>query len=477
MASLGLDKQIEEAQAAQKIKDCFKRLDQDGNGVISRFELRQVLAFIAKRDEELTEQDIDQCMEEADRNGNGVIEYQEFVDWLTRPAASVQHTDGKLERYDLGKVLRPLFDVYDRNNDGDLSFEEFDECHSILRNALHLHAEGKTTGITDPDLLMQESADIFSAMDANKDRRVSLEEFVNFQRTALEKSGIKNSDVEEMVPELSRQLRRVFKMSEREERGNTIDSSDEKLLQQIISDLATFSRELWNTHKRGRSSSFRGPQYSNKWEEPPVGLNVQRLQGQHLRRFPCDMLAVDKIDMTVFCVPHCSADPANPTQWYAELERKITLKNGEEIPQDRVYYQFEKLNWKLMPPTASALFTAAVEGLPPELRVFCLLKTEANFGIEIMWPEIQRALEAAVNRGLLTTEHRSDYNTCMHKRMKDRMVDEQLDEDLSPQEFEAEVLARMHKTFRVRPRHVMATLSELGIFKVSTVWSDFMEGG
>jgi len=305
---------------------------------------------------------------------------------------------------------------------------------------------------------------------------VNFKEFVDFQRTALEKSGIKNSDLEEMVPELSRQLRRVFKMSEREEQGSVIDASDEKLLLQIIGDLATYSRELWNTQKAGRKSFIAAPQYTNRWQEPPVGLNVNRLQGQHLRRYPCDMLALDKMDIAVFCVPDCTQGEAKNTLWYAELVRKITYKNGDTALQDPVYYQYEKLNWKLLPAVASHKFSEAVEGLPPELRVFCLLKSEANFGIEISWPDIQAALKAAVSRGFLTSEQQSNYSAYIIRRMKQAMRDENVDADLSSQEFDAEVSARLHKSVRIRPRHVMATLSELGIFKVSTVWSDFMEG-
>jgi Ca2+-binding EF-hand superfamily protein len=476
MATADLDREIQEAQAKEKIKTCFKRLDADGNGVISKFELRQVLTIISKVDQELTDEDIEQCMLEADKNGDGVIQYAEFVDWLSRPAASIQCDDeGKLERYDIGKVLRPLYEVYDRNQDGDISIEEFDECHSILRNALHLHADGEAASTADPDVLLQESAEVFATMDKNKDKKVGFDEFVTFQRTALEKSGIKNSDIEEMVPELTRQLRRVFKMSEREEQGKEIDASDEKLLQHIITDLATFSRELWNTQRRGRTSAVLGPQYANKWEEPPVGLNVNKLKGQHLRRYPCDMLALDKIDMAVLCVPDCAAgEPLTP--WYAELVRKITFKNGDTMVQEPVYYQYAKLNWKLMPPGAGSKVSAAAEGLPPELRVFCLLKSEANFGIEISWPDIQAALQASVSRGFLTADQQSKYNEFIHGRMKEAMMDEDADADFSDKEFEAEILSRLHRKFRVRPRHVMATLSELGIFKVSTVWSDFMEG-
>jgi len=49
--------------------------DSDGNGVISREELRKVMKNIG---EDLTDQDLTDMIREADKNGDGVIDFQEF---------------------------------------------------------------------------------------------------------------------------------------------------------------------------------------------------------------------------------------------------------------------------------------------------------------------------------------------------------------------------------------------------------------
>jgi len=78
--------------------------------------------------------------------------------------------------------------------------------------------------------------------------------------------------------------------------------------------------------------------------------------------------------------------------------------------------------------------------------------------------------------GFLTAKQQSDYTACIHRSMKEATRDEDAYADHASHECEAQVLARLHKCFCVRPHHVMGTRSELGILKGSTVWSDLMEG-
>ena len=58
----------------------FQVFDADGDGFITREELRKVMENIG---EKLTEQDLTDMMIEADTNGDGLVDYQEFAAILT----------------------------------------------------------------------------------------------------------------------------------------------------------------------------------------------------------------------------------------------------------------------------------------------------------------------------------------------------------------------------------------------------------
>ena len=55
--------------------------DKDGNGLISRDELRDVMTQLG---EKMSEDDIDEMIEDADKNGDGMINYEEFVAYMTQ---------------------------------------------------------------------------------------------------------------------------------------------------------------------------------------------------------------------------------------------------------------------------------------------------------------------------------------------------------------------------------------------------------
>ncbi|XP_061172568.1 uncharacterized protein LOC133181934 isoform X2 [Saccostrea echinata] len=59
------------------LKKAFRVLDINGDGFISKEELREVLT---KMGETLTDQEVDEMMEKADKNKDGKIDYDEYVD-------------------------------------------------------------------------------------------------------------------------------------------------------------------------------------------------------------------------------------------------------------------------------------------------------------------------------------------------------------------------------------------------------------
>ncbi|KAF8652894.1 hypothetical protein AX16_004082 [Volvariella volvacea WC 439] len=67
-------------EGEDELKQAFKVFDKDGNGKISRQELKEVMLSLG---EKLTEEEINEMIREADDDGNGEIEYNEFVKIMT----------------------------------------------------------------------------------------------------------------------------------------------------------------------------------------------------------------------------------------------------------------------------------------------------------------------------------------------------------------------------------------------------------
>jgi calmodulin len=62
-----------------ELREAFRCIDTDGNGYISREELRQAVEKIMSMDKKISMQDVEEMMREADVDGNGLIDFDEFV--------------------------------------------------------------------------------------------------------------------------------------------------------------------------------------------------------------------------------------------------------------------------------------------------------------------------------------------------------------------------------------------------------------
>lgn len=459
---------------AKKIRDCFRAWDSDGSGFISKMELKRVIERLVGQSYTMSQDDIDQLMSEADRNGNGIIEYDEFVDWLTRPGAAVHHTTRGVEYFDLAAVLRPLFEVYDKNGDGTISPSEFEECHVILQNALRLAPAKGNSVPMNSGVMEQEASETFNRIDSDFNQKISFDEFIDWQRKALENSGLLNDDLKDLVPALTRQLKRVHKISSADEQGVLNDhASDEQVLKRIIENLASFTRDLWNDHKAAHSSIHGKHHYTNRWTEPPVGLNIQRLKQKHIMTTEgaCPGITIDMSKLAVFCVPEVEIPELGHRRWFAKIYSKNVPFDGKDTDNCAMYLYWN-LNWTVQP-DIDAEFAHAVDMLPPEIRVFCLLKSEANFGVQISWEGIQAALRFAVSLGYLTVEQHQQYSAHMDEFLLGLLHKVDSSAKFTDKQQEAK-LRKLRSTLVVSPRSVMATLLELGIFRLSSTLADLL---
>jgi len=232
-------------------------------------------------------------MMEADRNGDGRISYDEFVEWLMRPGASICARSDGVELFDLKKTLRPLFNIYDRDGDGTIAPKEFEECHNILQAALRIHpARPGTAHSEDPEHLEDSAQELYGSIDTDNDQRITFEEFVRWQQDCMELSGLTNEDLEQLVPALARQLIRIFKMAESNEEGRLM-RHDSNVLLHITKNVADFSRDIWNDEEDAHSSIRGRHHYTNRWSEPPVGLSITRLKGMHMKLVPLPNIGPD----------------------------------------------------------------------------------------------------------------------------------------------------------------------------------------
>lgn len=102
-----------------KIKEVFFKFDKDRNGVLSRAEVQRLMKAIGGA---ITPAEIDKVFEQVDSNGDDAVDIEEFIEWIMSPGSSLQvQDDGDVAQFDLVSVLRPLFQVYDKNNNGSVN--------------------------------------------------------------------------------------------------------------------------------------------------------------------------------------------------------------------------------------------------------------------------------------------------------------------------------------------------------------------
>ncbi|PVD31834.1 hypothetical protein C0Q70_07252 [Pomacea canaliculata] len=108
----------------EEIKRTFCVFDQDGNGHITRNELKSVVRMLGQN---MSEAELNEMILHADSNASGTIEFEEFL-----PLIAAKMKD-KVAR---DKELRDAFRAFDQNGDGFISVSELRRAMSKMGQQL-----------------------------------------------------------------------------------------------------------------------------------------------------------------------------------------------------------------------------------------------------------------------------------------------------------------------------------------------------
>lgn len=470
------------------ILDIFKRWDEDHSGYIDRDELASIMYKVSPS---LSQDQIDVLLGCIDSNLDGVIDYREFVGWLTNRLA--QYTvgdDGWITDFDLKGLLKPLFEIWDKDGSGEITREEFNELSQILQNSLRLHPLAKG------DVLV---------VDFEVKEFVSLDEFVSWQSGVLQRSGVPNNKLPELIHTLAESLQCIFDIEQMNQQAATGVDKTFSALSNTIQVVAQTTRQLYapKLSEVPADAQVRRIMQSaaSHWTAPPNLVDMQLLartfaKAHGLRplgfessspsRSPRKKLTSptssvrprtrrsvrtqvqESLGQIVLVVPAVNDGLAQVPNWFAQVDRTIF---GEGAAKDILLYELDRTGiipaWRLVKDDAH--FRDSMEALPKELQVLGLLKAQALMGNQLSWHAIETALARAVSMEIISEEDLDVFSKDMLIKAAAEVKESRHFSELKDLHIVLEDAAREYLELQVKlsPLEVLTALSSLEILKVS----------
>ncbi|CAK9038399.1 unnamed protein product [Durusdinium trenchii] len=465
-----------------KLMIILRKFDQEGSGTISRSQFEQILRTVLRAssnsDEILYKEEVDEFWAYFSKREDGDVEKSDLVDWILKPSTPLMLTEsGNLAFFDLKSALQPLFQAYNQNGDGFICLQEFMDAHGILQIALRMNP---TAEEEDPPVLRGDLHNCFVHI-GDADKRLTFEKFVRWQRLALIQSALSPDSMTRLLKNVAKQIQRVFKLTS--EKHCELTESDRLVLIRILSHLAQFSRELWGAgHFASKGKTF----FENKWIPPFVGMNVDHLKEVFLHDFNYSRMRfsakIVKRDWDILCIPGL---PGRHQDWLARARLKNTLRSARfddergkqeedqleeghirEVVDEQCYiFDREHFTWAL---AEESLFEKALEALSPEVKLFAILKTMANFGQRLSWPQLQLALSQAVQLDVISQVQLGKCNDKLEEWVLKGM-------DAEGFWCTRETLTKVREDLHTSPSQIMGIFAEIGAFAVTSIWADFMD--
>mmetsp|Transcript_73504 Transcript_73504/g.172163 ORF Transcript_73504/g.172163 Transcript_73504/m.172163 type:complete len:505 (+) Transcript_73504:53-1567(+) len=468
----------------------FKRWDEDHSGFIDRDELASIMYKVSPK---LSADQIDVLLGCIDTNLDGVIDYREFMGWLTNRLA--QYTigdDGWITDFDLKELLKPLFEIWDKDGSGQVTREEFYELSQILQNSLRLHPLAKG------DLLV---------VDFEVKEFVSLDEFVKWQSGVLQRSGVPNNKLPELIHTLVESLQCIFDIEQLNQKATAGVDKTFSALSSTIQVVAQTTRQLYAPKlseveaeaqvKRIKQSA------ANHWTTPPNLVDMQLLartfakahglrplgfQSESPSRSPKKRHASDSsharprtrrsvrtqvqesLGQIALCIPAINDGKTQVPNWFAQVDR-TTFGEGAEGGHDMLLYELDRSGiipaWRQVEDDSH--FRDSLETLPKELQVFGLLKAQALMGNQLSWHAVDTALSRAVSMQIICEEDLQAFSKDMLIKAAAEVTESRHFSELKDLHIVLEDAAREYLELQVvlSPLEVLLALSSLDILKVS----------
>lgn len=137
----------------EEVKKIFNKFDKNGDGRISRSELKDVLKALGS---DISSDEVKRIMSEIDTDGDGYIDLEEFTNFHHH-----NHKSNDNDSDNVNKELRDAFDLYDLDKNGLISASEL---HAVLKRL------GEKCSLSDCSRMIR-------SVDADGDGSVNFDEF------------------------------------------------------------------------------------------------------------------------------------------------------------------------------------------------------------------------------------------------------------------------------------------------------------